>query len=185
MLPQLQDNLPGALELLTKAQERANQSKNLYIRARVLGELGRLQIVSGQIDLGRRSIDEALDIDRVNGYDFEALHSVYATYAILYQAKPDFANAIVQLESARDLAIQKNNYVALFLAENALGATYVRSGEPEKGIATLEAARNGNIFKDGETRQLPVWTPRSFNNAFHEIGAIGGTRPGIRLSPTI
>jgi hypothetical protein len=59
------------------------------------------------------------------------------------------------LESARDLAVQKENYVALVLAENTLGALYVRNGEPEKGIATLEAARNGNILKDGQAVQMP------------------------------
>ena len=91
-LPQLQGNLPGALEFLGKAEDRANQSKNLYIRARVLGELGRLQIASGQIEQGRKSLEEALNIDRVNGYDFEPLHSVYAAYAILSQPKPDFAS---------------------------------------------------------------------------------------------
>ena len=154
-LPQLRGNLPGALELLAKAQERANQSKNLFIKARVLGELGKLQVFSGQIEQGRQSIDEALSIDRANGYDYEPLHSVYAAYVVLSQQAPDLAKAIAQLESARDLAVQKENYVALVLAENTLGALYVRNGEPEKGIATLEAARNGNILKDGQAIQMP------------------------------
>jgi tetratricopeptide (TPR) repeat protein len=153
-LPQLQGNLPGALERLGMAHERANQSKNPYIRARVLGELGKLQIASGQIEQGRKSVEEALNIDKVNGYDFEPLHSVYAVYAILSQPKPDFPTAIVQLDSASELAIQKNNYIALVLVQNALGAVYVHNGELEKGIATLEAIRNGKIMKDGQAVEL-------------------------------
>jgi tetratricopeptide (TPR) repeat protein len=152
--PQLQGDFAGALELLGKAQDRANLSKNVYIRARVLGELGRLQISSGQVEQGRKSLEEALNIDRVNNYDFEPLHSVYATYAILSQPKPDFAAAIAQLESARDLAVQQSSYVALVLAENALGTIYVHTGEFQKGVATLEATRNGNLLKDGQTIQL-------------------------------
>jgi tetratricopeptide (TPR) repeat protein len=153
-LPQLQGNLPGALELLGKAQERANQSKNPYIRARVLGQLGRLQIASGQVEQGRESVEEALNIDRVNGYTFEPLHLVYVVYAILSEPKPNFASAVQQLASASELAIKKNNYMALVLAQNALGAIYVHTGELEKGIATLEAIRNGNILEDGREVEL-------------------------------
>ncbi len=67
-LPQLRDNLPEALELLAKATDRANQSKNLYVKARALGELGRLQLASAQIEQGRQSVEDALNIDRVNSY---------------------------------------------------------------------------------------------------------------------
>ena len=153
-LPQLQGNLPAASELLTKALDRANQSKNLLIRSRVLGELGRVQLISGQVDNGRKSIEEALNIDRTNGYGYEPLHSVYAAYAVLAEPNPDLARAIAQLESAGDLAVQKANYLAFVLAENTLGAIYVRSGNPQKGVATLEATRNGNILKDGQIQQL-------------------------------
>jgi hypothetical protein len=43
------------------------------------------------------------------------------------------------LESASDVAVQKNNYIAFVLAQNALAAIYVRNGEPQKAIAILEA----------------------------------------------
>jgi tetratricopeptide (TPR) repeat protein len=152
--PQLQGNLPAALELLGKALERANQSKSLYMRARVLGELGRVQIASGQIEQGRKSVEEALAIDKVNGYDFEPLHSIYAAYASSSSTKPDVASVVAQLESARDLALEKTNYQALVLAENALGTTYVHTGDVRKGIATLEATLSGNILKNDQTIQV-------------------------------
>ena len=86
---------------------------------------------------------------------FEPLHMVYATYAILSQTTPDFPKAISRLESARDLAIQKGNYIAFVLAQNVLGAIYPSSGEPQKGIAMLEATLDGSVLEDGQTRKLP------------------------------
>ena len=81
--PQSQGNLPGALDLLAKALELANQSKNLLVKARVLGELGKIQLLAGKIEEGRTSVQEALQIDRTNGYVSEALHAVYLGNAIL------------------------------------------------------------------------------------------------------
>jgi hypothetical protein len=154
-LPQLQGNLRGALDLLAKARDRADESKNQYIRSRALGELGRVQLLSGELEIGQKSIDEALSIDKVNGYVFEALHTVYAAYSKLAQPQPDLMKAISLLEAARDLGVQKANYLAVVQAENALGAIYVRSGEVQKGIAILEATRNGEVLKDGQTIELP------------------------------
>ncbi len=153
--PQFQANFPGAIELVSKALDRANQSKSLYERAHVLGELARLQIASGQIDQGRKSVEEALNIDQVNHYTFEALHRVYAAFATISQPQPDLAKAISEFEAARDLAVRQQNYIALVQAQNALGAIYVHNGEPEKGVAFLEATRNGEVLKDGHAEQLP------------------------------
>ena len=153
--PQVQANFPGAIELVSKALDRANQSKSLYERAHVLGELARLQIASGQIDQGRKSVEEALNIDQVNHYAFEALHRVYAAFATISQPQPDLAKAISEFEAARDLAVRQQNYLALVQAQNALGAIYVHNGEPEKGVAFLEATQNGEVLKDGHAEQLP------------------------------
>jgi len=153
--PRIRGNLAGALQLLTQALDRANQSKSLLIRARVLGELGKLQVFTGKIDEGRRSIEEALQIDRTNGYSFEPLHEVYLGDAILSNSAPDLTKAIKQFEDARDLAVQKKNYLALVMAENAMGATYIHKGELQKGIENLEAIRNGKILKDGQPLQMP------------------------------
>jgi CHAT domain-containing protein/tetratricopeptide (TPR) repeat protein len=155
MLPQLQGKSQAASDLLIKAQKVADESKNPYVRSRVLGELGRLRIVSGNNEGGLKALEEALSIDRVNSYDFEPLHLVYEAYATLSQQKPDFPKAISQFESARDSAVEKRNYIAFVLAQNALGAIYPNNGEPQKGIAMLEATLNGNVLKDGQTSALP------------------------------
>jgi len=159
--PQLTGNVSGALQLLHQAFDRANESKDLYIKSRVLGELGRLEIMSGQVPEGRDSLEQALSIDQTNGYEWEALHRVYASYAWVAQPKPDYASAISELESAQNLALQKENNLALLLAETALGGIYIHSGQPAKGVAVLEAIQNGNVLRDGKT----VETPRSFRLA--------------------
>lgn len=159
--PQLTGNVPGALQLLHQALDRANESKDLYIKSRVLGELGRLEIMSGQVPEGRELLEQALSIDQTNGYEWEALHRVYASYAWVAEPKPDYASAISELESAQNLALQKENNLALLLSETALGAIYIHSGQPAKGVAVLEAIQDGNVLRDGKT----VETPRSFRLA--------------------
>jgi CHAT domain-containing protein/tetratricopeptide (TPR) repeat protein len=181
-LPQLQGNLPGALELLGKAQERAIQSKNTYIRARVLGELGRVQTATGQIEQGRKSIEEALIIDRVNGYSFEPLHLVYAAYVTLAQPDPDLAKATSQLESGRDLAVEKENYFAFVQAQNALGAIYVHSGDTQKGIATLEATLKGTALKDNQTLHMPEAFRQAANLPFMKADMLEGLAQGYEAA---
>jgi CHAT domain-containing protein/tetratricopeptide (TPR) repeat protein len=181
-LPQLRGDLPEALELLGRAQERANQSKNPYIRTRVLGELGRLQIASGEIEQGRKSVEEALKIDRVNSYNFEPLHSVYSAYATLSQPRPDIAKAISQLESARDLAIEKDNYIALVQAQNTLGAIYVSNGDVPKGIATLETTLKGTILRDGQIVQMPEAFRQAANLPFMKATMLEGLAQGYEAA---
>jgi len=94
--PQSQGNLTGALDLLTRALELANQSKNIIIKARVLGELGKIQLLAGKIEEGSKSVQEALQIDRANGYMSEPLHAVYLGYAVLSESPPDLTKAIAQ-----------------------------------------------------------------------------------------
>jgi CHAT domain-containing protein len=154
-LLQIRGNSKSELDLLATALDRANQSKNLYVKARVLGELGHVQVLSGKTDEGRKSIEEALRIDKANGYKFESLHSVYLAYAILSEPKPDLAAAIAQLEVSRDLAMKANQYIPLVLAENALGGLLIHKGEVLPGIAILENLRDGRIMKDGEALAMP------------------------------
>ena len=153
--PQMQGNLAGALELITKAFDAANRSQNLLVKSRVLGELGRLQVASGQVEAGRKSIEGALNIDKVNGYAFEPLHSVYAANALLSLPEPDYVNAVTKLESARDLAIKNNDYSVFVSANTDLANIYIRKREPQKGIEILEPLHNGRILPESEPLQMP------------------------------
>ncbi len=182
--PQLQGNMPGALELLNSALDRANQSKNVFIKSRVLGELGRNQVLSGNLNEGRHSISQALEIDKANGYVYEALHTVYLAYAILAATPPtaDPSLGIAKLEEARDLAMQKSSYIALILAESSLGQILIRKGEVSEGIRTLEAARDGKVFKDGKVVDMPVAFQVTISEPYMKATLLEGLAQGYGIA---
>ena len=71
---QMKGNTQGAIDLIHQALYLSERSGNLYGKARALGELGKLELQSGKNDEAASLIDQALDIDKLNGYKFEALH---------------------------------------------------------------------------------------------------------------
>lgn len=137
-------NLKGALSLLEQALDAAEKSKNLYIRSRVLGELGRLQLLGGQKEEAKKALEEALRIDSLNSYAFHSLHLVYQAYFLLSDDQT-VKQGIQELEKARDAAVSDRNYLALVLAESALGASYVHIGDPQRGIDILRSMNSGDI----------------------------------------
>lgn len=141
---QIDGNAKGAVSLLAQALDAAEKSKNLYIKSRVLGETGRLQLLVGEKDAAKKSLDEALRIDSLNNYPFHALHLVYQAYFLL--ADDQTVNqGILELEKARDAAISDQNYIAWVLAETALGASYVHIGDVQHGIDILQSMNSGNV----------------------------------------
>src|ERR1019366_7587090 len=76
-LQQASGHLDQAIITVNKALDSSRKSKSLYIESRVLGELGRLQLLAGKQADARASIEEALQIDRVNRYEWEAGHVLY------------------------------------------------------------------------------------------------------------
>ena len=137
-------NLKGALSLLAQALDAAEKSKNLYIRSRVLGEFGRLQLLGGQKEEAKKALEEALRIDSLNSYAFHSLHLVYQAYFLLSDDQT-VKQGIQELEKARDAAVSDRNYLALVLAESALGASYVHIGDPQRGIDILRSMNSGDI----------------------------------------
>ena len=119
-------NLKGALSLLGQALDAADASKSLYMKSRVLGEMGRLQLLSRGKEEAKKSLDEALRIDSLNNYPFHALHLVYQAYLLLSDDQT-VKQGIQELEEARDAAVSDRNYLALVLAETALGASYIHT----------------------------------------------------------
>ena len=86
---------------------RSRKSKSLYIEARVLGELSRLQLLANKQADARASIEEALQIDRANRYDWEAAHLLGMASVSPAESKAD--KAIEFSSSARDLAVRNEN----------------------------------------------------------------------------
>lgn len=91
---QLKGNIQAAVDLVTQAASLSEKTGNLYGKARALGELGRLRMLQGKSEEASRLIDEALNIDRLNGYKFESLHLVYrASYLNSIGKKGESFNA--------------------------------------------------------------------------------------------
>jgi CHAT domain-containing protein len=141
---QIDGNVKGALSLLAQALDAAEKSKNLYIKSRVLGEMGRLQLLVGGKEDAKKSLDEALRIDSLNSYRFHSLHLVYQAYLLLSDDQT-VKEGIQELEKARDAAVSDRNYLALVLAETALGASYVHIGDVQQGIDILQSMNSGNV----------------------------------------
>jgi tetratricopeptide (TPR) repeat protein len=142
-MAQAAGNLTEALDLITKALDLARKSKNLFMQSRCLGELGRLQLTQGKREEARASVDEALRIDRLNRYKWEASHTLYLAWV----TSPDNTNldqAITLVRSARDLAIKYDDYLTFMQASTSLGQALVQKGQLNEGIAVLERSRVGN-----------------------------------------
>jgi CHAT domain-containing protein/Tfp pilus assembly protein PilF len=148
-------NLTEALELVTKALDLARKSKNLFIQSRCLGELGRLQLTQGKREEARASLDEALRIDRLNRYKWEASHTLYLAWI----TSPDNTNldqAITLVRSARDLAIKYEDYLTFMQASTSLGQALVQKGQLNEGIGLLERSRVGNSEEGKALFQYPA-----------------------------
>ena len=145
-------NVRGALSLLDQALDAAEKSKSLYIKSRVLGEMARLQLLSGEKSEAQKSLDEALRIDSLNNYPFHALHLVYEAYFLLADDKT-VKEGIQRLERARDVAASDQNYLALVLAQTALGASYIHIGDFDRGIEALLSMKSGEIKLGASARQ--------------------------------
>ena len=124
-----------------QALDLARKSKNLYIQSRVLGELGRLQLLAGKKVEARASIEAALQIDRANKYDWEAGHLLYMASIVASESNAD--KAIELASSARDLAIRNENYLIYIQSALFLGQAYVQKNQTDDGIRILQLARDG------------------------------------------
>ncbi|MGA8221051.1 MAG: CHAT domain-containing protein, partial [Candidatus Acidiferrales bacterium] len=148
-------NVKGALPILAQALDAAEKSKSLYIKSRVLGEMARLQLLVGEKEDAKKSLDEALRIDSLNNYPFHSLHLVYQAYFLLSDDQT-VKEGIQDLEKARDAAVSDQNYIALVLAETALGASYVHIGDLQHGIDILQSMNSGDIKVGNGTQETQV-----------------------------
>jgi len=147
-LAQASGKMDKALGLATRALDLARKSKNFWIQSRCLGELGRLQLVVGKLTEARTSLEEALRIDRLNQYDWEASHLLYLAW-ITVGEKSTLDQAIQLASSARELAIRHNNYLVFIQASTSLAQGYAQKGMLNESIALLERSRDG-LSEDGK-----------------------------------
>jgi CHAT domain-containing protein/tetratricopeptide (TPR) repeat protein len=138
---QMNGNLQQALDTVSQALSISEGNGNLYERARALGELGRLKLLMGKATEAANPIEEALNIDRLNGYKFEARHLVYKSYYLRLTGHE--GQAMESLSEARTKAVSASNASAFVMAENAYALGLVRTGKVDEAIGELELLRKG------------------------------------------
>ena len=140
---QMKGNNQKALDLVSRALSKSEKNGNLYERARALGEFGRLKLLMGKTDEAANPIAEALNIDRLNGYKFEALHLVYRAYYLGLTGNDQ--KAMESLSEAKTKAILATNGFVFVMAENAYAFGLVKEGKADDAIAELELIKKGDL----------------------------------------
>ena len=101
----------------------------------------------------RASIEEALQIDRLNRYDWEPGHLLYLANLNVAESKTD--KAIEIGASARDLAVKNENYLVFIQASLFLGQGYVQTDRADEGIRMMELSRKGVSGQNKALFQFP------------------------------
>ncbi len=161
---QLKGNALAATDLIARALSISEKDGSLYEKSRALGELGRMKLLLGKSDEAAQSIDEALKIDKLNGYRFEALHLVYRGYYLGLTGKLD--QAMDSLSQARTKALSMRDGYSFLMAENSYAFGLVQKGKADQAIADLSLLRQGrfqNFVQDAKEQvclayalELPV-----------------------------
>jgi len=99
-LREMSGDRKGALETNTRALQKAQTGKSLYVQSRAFGEIGRMWLAAGVIKDARASLSAALDIDKANHYSLEALHRVYWVCSLLAESDQNVSTAIKGLQDA-------------------------------------------------------------------------------------
>jgi len=141
---QVKGNSLQATDMVTHALKISAKTGSLYEKAHALGELGKLQLTQGKIDDAAKSLNEALNIDRLNGYQFEATHLVYRGYYLGITGKLD--DALDSVNQARAKALAANDPYAFLLAGRAYAYGLVQKGKPSEAIQELTLLTNGNLL---------------------------------------
>jgi tetratricopeptide (TPR) repeat protein len=148
VMAQLAGDMNEALKLSGQALDTARKSKNLWILARASGELGRMQLLAGKIHEARASVEEALRLDRLNHYSWEPSHLLYLAW-ITSTGNSNLDQALQLARSARELAVQYEDYLTFMQSSTMLSYGFVYKGKAGDGIVLLEHSRDG-LTEDGK-----------------------------------
>ena len=142
---QLKGNLQQAIDLILKAQGIAEKSGSLYEKSNALGNLGKMLLIEGKTAEATQSIDEALQIDKLNGYRFEAIHLVYKAICLGLAGKVDLAmDSSIQ---AITKALEIKDVYSFITAENIHSFGLVKVGRADEAIADLRLLKQGELEK--------------------------------------
>ena len=142
---QAKGNSQQAVDLILKALSISEHDGSLYEKSHALGELGKMMLIQGKTDEAARTIDEALSIDSLNGYGFEAIHLVYRATYLGIAGKFDEAMDSSNQAIAKALAIE--DAYSFIMAENAYSTGLVQEGKADEAIENLSLLQQGKLQK--------------------------------------
>jgi CHAT domain-containing protein/tetratricopeptide (TPR) repeat protein len=151
---QLKGNSQQAVELLSRAVSISEQRGSVYERSHAVGELGRMMLVQGKTAEAAASIEEALRIDRLNQYSFEAIHLVYQAIYLGLAGKVD--QAMDYAIQARTKALTATDAYTFLMAENTYAYGLIQKGKTDEAIGDLSLLRQGELRKFTEDAKAQV-----------------------------
>jgi hypothetical protein len=125
-------NIRPAIEPISRALSISEKNASLYEKPHALGELGKRKLLQGKTGEGARSIDEALQMDKLNGYSFEAIHLVYRVTYLGLAGKVD--QAMDSLTPGKMKALAVRDEYSLIMAENTYASGLVQKGRADLGF---------------------------------------------------
>ena len=128
---------------VSQALEIAEKAGSLYEKARALGELGKSQLVQGKTSEAAKSIDEALNIDKINRYQLEAIHLVYQGMYLGMTGRVD--EALASLSQARTKAIAAKDPFTFISAEGTYAIGLVNKTRTDEAIEEMTFLKNGTL----------------------------------------
>ena len=138
-------NTRQAVDLISKALSISEREGSLYEKSHALGELGIMMLMQGKNEEAARTIDEALSIDRLNAYRFEAIHLVYRATYLGMAGKLDEAMDSSNQAIAKALTIE--DPYSFIMAENAYATGLVQKGKADEAIEDLSLLQQGKLQK--------------------------------------
>jgi CHAT domain-containing protein/tetratricopeptide (TPR) repeat protein len=132
-----------AVGLVSQALKIAEKAGSLYEKARALGELGKLQLGQGKTSEAAKSIDEALNIDKINGYQLEAIHLVYQGIYLGMTGRVD--EALASLSQARTKAVAAKDPFSFISAEGTYAIGLVNKARVDEAIEEMTFLKSGSL----------------------------------------
>jgi CHAT domain-containing protein len=140
---QVKGNNQDSVALISKALSISEHEGSLYEKSHALGEFGKMMLLQGKPAQGAASIDEALQIDELNGYKLEAIHLVYRAIYLGLAGKVD--QAMDSASQARTKALAIRDPYSFIMAENAYAYALIKKGRTDEAIRDMNLLRQGDL----------------------------------------
>jgi CHAT domain-containing protein len=135
-------NIHGAIDVTNRALTLSEKSGNLYGKARALGELGYLHLRKGQTTEAASLLDQALEIDKLNGYP--QARSLYYR-GVAFGLAEQIDKALTLLTEAREKAVAERDVLTFVNAESSLAFGLTRKGKADEATKQMDLLKRNDL----------------------------------------